>query len=93
MPRLIDESHGLEKMPKFRQIGPYRLHFWSADNSEPPHVHVEHDSKTAKFWLNPVRLVSSRNFANRELTRIRGIILDHEAEILRFWNERFSRRK
>jgi hypothetical protein len=77
-------------MPKFRQIGPYRLHFWSADRDEPPHVHVERDTKTAKFWLNPVRLVKSRNFGSRELTRIRNVIVQHEADLLRFWNECFG---
>jgi len=77
-------------MPTFRQIGPYRLHFWSADRTEPIHVHVERDRKTAKFWLGPVRLVKSRNFSERELTKVRLMVLEHEAELLRFWNERFG---
>jgi hypothetical protein len=78
-------------MPTFRQIGPYRLHFWSADRSEPAHVHVERDRKTAKFWLEPVRLATSRNFAQSELTKVRKMIVENETELLRFWNEHFSR--
>jgi hypothetical protein len=80
-------------MPTFRQIGPYRLHFWSADRMEPPHIHVERDEKTAKFWLQPVRFVTSRHFRKTELTKVMKIVEDHEAELLRFWNERFGSRK
>ena len=29
---------------------------------EQPHVHVERDENSAKFWLNPVRLQSSGGF-------------------------------
>jgi len=56
-------------MPTVLRHGPYRFHFWSADRAEPPHVHVERDRATAKFWLNPVRLVTSRNFKETECAR------------------------
>lgn len=77
-------------MPTVLRIKGYRLHFWSADRSEPPHVHVERDAATAKFWLNPVRLASKRNFTAREIRLVRTIIVEHEAEILGAWNERFG---
>lgn len=77
-------------MPTFRQIGPYRLHFWSADRTEPAHVHAERDKMTAKFWLDPIRLAKSRNFSKRELAKVQAIVVRHEAELLRFWNEHFS---
>ena len=41
-----------------------------ADRTEPPHIHVERDECLAKFWLDPVRLESSRGFARAELRRI-----------------------
>jgi hypothetical protein len=78
-------------MPKVKWVGPYRLHFWSADRVERPHVHVERDRQTAKFWLQPVEIASQRNFSKRELRRILNIVVNHEAEILRLWNERFQR--
>lgn len=37
-------------MPTVLRSGPYRLFFCSADGAEPPHVHVERDQRTAKFW-------------------------------------------
>jgi Domain of unknown function (DUF4160) len=49
-------------MPTVLRSGPYRLHFYSSDAEEPPHVHVERDENTAKFWLSPVRLESSGGF-------------------------------
>lgn len=77
-------------MPTFRQFGPYRLHFWSADRREPPHVHVERDEKTAKFWLGPVRLAKARHFNKSEMTKVTKIVVDNEAALLRFWHERFG---
>jgi hypothetical protein len=78
-------------VPKVKQIGPYRLHFWSADRRERPHVHVERDNQTAKFWLRPVELATQRNFSEREVRRIQPIVEEHEAEILKVWHERFDR--
>ena len=43
-------------MPTVLRSGPYRFFFYSADRGEPPHVHVEHQSKIAKIWIDPVRV-------------------------------------
>ncbi|MCK6486466.1 MAG: DUF4160 domain-containing protein [Phycisphaerae bacterium] len=43
-------------MPTIARIGPYRIYFYSHDRREPPHVHVDRDAYTAKFWLTPVEL-------------------------------------
>lgn len=43
-------------------IGPYRFFFYAGDREEPPHIHVERDEHTAKFWLDEVRLRDSRGF-------------------------------
>ena len=39
--------------------GPYRYFFYSADRTEPAHVHIEREAHRAKFWLSPVRLARS----------------------------------
>ncbi len=39
-------------MPTVLTEGPYRF-FYAGDREEPPHVHVERDRQTAKFWLQP----------------------------------------
>jgi hypothetical protein len=46
-------------MPTVLRAGPYRFLFYSDDSGEPPHVHVERDDNSAKFWLNPIRLQNS----------------------------------
>jgi len=53
-------------MPTVLRAGPYRFFFYSSDAAEPPHVHVERDENTAKFWLSPVR---SRAAADSSLLR------------------------
>jgi hypothetical protein len=43
-------------MPTVLRVGPYRFFFYAGDRNELPHIHVERDQETAKFWLQPVRL-------------------------------------
>jgi len=75
-------------MPRIKGIaGPYRFFFTSFDCNEPPHVHVERESKTCKFWLEPLGLVRSDGFGARELNVIRRIILSHRTSILEAWHE------
>jgi hypothetical protein len=49
-------------MPTVLQIEGFRFFFYSRENWEPPHIHVESGDKLAKFWLNPVQLATSRRF-------------------------------
>jgi hypothetical protein len=77
-------------MPTLLRIGQYRLFFYSSDYADPPHVHVERDDYTAKFWLEPVRLHSSRGFGRAEVRKIQDIVEGHRASLLRSWNEYFN---
>ena len=75
-------------MPRIKGIpGPYRFFFTSFDCNEPPHVHVEHENATCKFWLEPIGLARSHGFGSRELSVIRRIIAAHHAAILEAWHE------
>jgi hypothetical protein len=49
-------------MPVIARIGPYRIYYYSHDRSEPPHVHVDRDDSTAKFWMAPVTLAYNIGF-------------------------------
>jgi hypothetical protein len=42
--------------PAVLRHGPYRLYFHSHEPNEPPHVHVDRDDQSAKFWLREVAL-------------------------------------
>ena len=68
----------------------FRFFFFSGEGSEPPHIHVEHGDKVAKYWLNPVQLASSEGFRSHELTRIRAMVIEHKILFLEKWNEYFS---
>lgn len=73
-------------MPRIRGIpGPYRIFFTSFDCSEAPHVHVERDASTCKFWLSPLMLARNHGFGSRELSRIRQLIWQHHGRILEAW--------
>jgi hypothetical protein len=78
--------------PTVLRTGPYRFFFFSSDKHEPPHVHVERESKRAKFWLEPIELESNNGFGARELARIAAIVEAHRDELLRAWHDFFSDR-
>jgi hypothetical protein len=67
--------------------GAYRFFFTSFDCNEPPHVHVEREDATCKFWLEPIGLARSHSFGARELNAIRRMIAAHRATILEAWHE------
>ena len=77
-------------MPTILRIGPYRFFFYSADGDEPPHVHIERDNYTAKFWIDPVRLQRSKGFNRNEINKLFRLINENIVHLLRSWNEYFS---
>jgi hypothetical protein len=76
--------------PTVLQSGPYRFFFFSSDRGEPPHVHVARDRKTAKFWLQPVRLEYNLGFAANEERKISALVQEHQAELLKAWHDYFK---
>jgi hypothetical protein len=77
-------------MPTVLRIGPYRFHFYSADGSEPPHIHVRRDQTEAKYWLNPVRLADRGGMPESELRRVSRLVTDHEQQLIDGWNAFFN---
>jgi hypothetical protein len=79
-------------MPTVLRIGPYRFYFYSHDLiSEPPHVHVDRDEFSAKFWLDPVALARNLGFSASELRKIERILGAHQSELLERWYEEYGR--
>jgi Domain of unknown function (DUF4160) len=78
-------------MPTVLGVGAYRFFFYSADAREPPHIHVERDDRTAKFWLNPVRLARSGRFPRPELREIERLVVENEPTFLEVWRGYFGR--
>jgi len=79
-------------MPTVLVEGPYRFFFFSRENLEAPHIHVERDDCYAKLWLEPqVSLASSRGFRSHELTEILRITVVNRDPFLQKWHEHLRR--
>ena len=77
-------------MPPELWIGPYRFFFYAGDKNEPAHIHVEHENRVAKFWLDPVRLQNSGGFSRKDMGRLCRLVEENQEQLLRKWHEYFS---
>ncbi len=76
--------------PTIFREGPYRFYFFSREEPR-PHVHVQSSEGEVKFWLDPeVEMARSYNLKDRDLRRIRELILEHEDEIRDAWRRHFG---
>lgn len=78
-------------MPKVLEKQGFRFFFFSGEGQEPPHIHVEHADKVAKYWLQPVELASSEGFRAHELSKLRMLVIEHRNLFLEKWHEHFGR--
>ncbi|MEX2531666.1 MAG: DUF4160 domain-containing protein [Gemmatimonadota bacterium] len=74
-------------MPNVLRSGPYRFYFYSHEPNEPPHVHVDRDDLSAKFWLDPVELARNLGFRPHELNRLERLVQENREDFLEAWNE------
>jgi hypothetical protein len=77
-------------VPTVWREGPYRFYFFSHDADEPPHVHVDREDCSAKFWLETVALARNLGFGAAELLRIDRLVAVHASDSLEAWHDFFS---
>ena len=77
-------------MPTALRIGPYRFYFYSHEPNEPPHVHVDRDNLSAKFWLVPVALARNFGFSATELRRVESLVEQNTRKLIEEWNGHFG---
>jgi hypothetical protein len=77
-------------VPTVLRSGPYRVYFYSHEPNEPPHVHVDRDDQSAKFWLQPLALARNLGFSPVELGRIQRTLKENETVLLEKWNAKFG---
>ena len=77
-------------MPNVRRIKRYRFFFSSCDGTERPHIHVEHEGRVAKFWLDPVTQAKSGRLPDHELREIERLVIEHRLEFIEAWNDYFG---
>jgi len=51
-------------MPTVLRWRGYRFYFFSNEGNEPPHVHIDKDENTVKYWLEPVRIARNIGFTD-----------------------------
>lgn len=77
-------------MPTVLVLDGYRFFFYSNENTEPPHVHVEKAEAAAKWWLTPVAEAWTTGFSGAQRRRIREILTEHQHEIVEKWHDYFG---
>lgn len=77
-------------MPTILRIRAYRFFFYSNENGEPPHIHIQRERSLAKFWLSPVSLASSTRFSPKEIRNMKKLVDKNKPELLEAWNEYFA---
>jgi hypothetical protein len=73
------------RVPTVLEAEGFRFFFYSNENDEPPHIHVERGGGTAKFWLGPVKLAESTGMKAQELRAARALTALHEAAFMARW--------
>lgn len=74
-----------------RDIEGFRFFFYSRENNEPPHIHVEKGDGSEKWWLLPEpSRVYSTGFKAREQRRIEQLIHEHQNALLPARNRYFG---
>ena len=78
-------------MPTVFYFKGYRFYFFSKENDEPVHIHVEKAEASAKFWLAPnVKEEYSYGFSGKQRSEIKQIIIDNLNTLKKAWYEYFK---
>lgn len=69
----------------------FRFFFWSNENDEPVHIHVEKGGAEGKIWLEPnVKVAYMHGFTSKEQKIIISIMAVKLLTFKQKWNEHFS---
>jgi hypothetical protein len=71
--------------PTVLRSGPYRFYFVSHDMHEPPHVHIDREAFSTKFWLSPVALAYNLGYPAVELKKLEALVSVHKKQLLEVW--------
>ena len=77
-------------MPTVLRIGAFRFFFYSNENAEPVHIHIQSGEDEAKYWLNPLKLGWNRGFNQRQLSQIEQHINDNLDMLRESWAQFFG---
>jgi hypothetical protein len=80
-------------MPTVLRVGPYQFYFYSHESTEPPHIHVDRENKSAKFWLQPIVLAKNGGFRSVELRKLERIVAKNRKFLLTSWHGYFGNQR
>jgi len=79
-------------MPTVLRVKGFRFFFYSNENFEPAHIHIEKGDGNAKVWLTPkLKEQYFYGFTTKERKEILEIISNNLESLLNSWNERSER--
>jgi hypothetical protein len=79
-------------MPTILRKDGFRFYFYSNENDEPPHIHIEKGAAEGKIWLTPkTETAYLLGFTNAEKKQIALIVFEYSEFFKSKWNEHFSK--
>jgi hypothetical protein len=79
-------------MPTILRINGFRFFFYSNENNEPAHVHVEKGDAEGKIWLEPtLEAVYFSGFSSSEQNDIMDITSSNLKNFIKKWYEYFGK--
>lgn len=79
-------------MPGFSEAGFY-VYFVEFDLNERPHVHIEKDGHTAKYWIDPIELFDPVRFKGHELGKIEKILKQNRNRLIKLWEAESEKKR
>lgn len=77
-------------MPTVLSINGFRFYFFSNENNEPMHIHIEKAGANAKIWLDPYKVEYFYDFTTGEQRQIKKITEEHLETFKSKWHEYFK---
>ena len=77
-------------MPNVFTYRGWRYFFYSAEGSEPAHVHVRKDGREVKIWLHDISVASNRYCTDKEINVILKKVKREHDILLEAWNAHFG---
>lgn len=87
---VIVQKYNKAFVPTVLIIGPYRFYFYSHELNEPPHIHIDREGCSAKFWIKNISLAKNLGFRQKELNILHKLVAKHQKKLLGKWHEYFG---
>ena len=78
-------------MPTVLRLNGFRFYFYSHEPNEPPHMHVDYGSASAKVWLHDASIAHNRGFSAKELGKVQRMVREHQETLQEAWDAFFNR--